>query len=61
MATDAPGFFQGTEMPSSGWNWHRRLRAETTVLGEPRGPRDALRLAEIPPYHYAAVFSRREE
>ncbi len=61
-------------------NWHRRPREQTTVMGEPRGPRDALRLTpemtiaavesgglaytrliEIPPYHYATVFSRREE
>lgn len=25
-------------------NWHRRPRAETTVLGEPRGPRTELRI-----------------
>jgi ubiquinone/menaquinone biosynthesis C-methylase UbiE len=57
-------------------NWHRRRREETTVLGEPRGPRTELRmapqqtidaveqaglqlfeLAELPPYHYAAIFT----
>ena len=26
-------------------NWHRRPREETTILGEPRGPRTELRLA----------------
>ena len=26
-------------------NWHRRPREETTVLGEPRGPRTELRLS----------------
>ena len=58
-------------------NWQRRRREETTVLGEPRGPRTELRmapqqtvdavapaglqlveLAELPPYHYAAIFAR---
>jgi ubiquinone/menaquinone biosynthesis C-methylase UbiE len=58
-------------------NWHRRPREETTVLGEPRGPKTELRMApaqvsalvepagfkavkivEVPPYHYAAVFER---
>jgi ubiquinone/menaquinone biosynthesis C-methylase UbiE len=58
-------------------NWHQRPREETTVLGEPRGPRTELRMSpsktiasvkgagltvlrvvEIPPYHYAAVFER---
>jgi SAM-dependent methyltransferase len=58
-------------------NWHPRPREETTVLGEPRGPRTELRmppartiaaveagglrfarLAELPPYHYGAVFER---
>ncbi|MBO0754466.1 MAG: class I SAM-dependent methyltransferase [Bradyrhizobiaceae bacterium] len=58
-------------------NWHRRPREETTVLGEPRGPRTELRLSpnettasvetaglklvrviEVPPYHYAAIFER---
>jgi SAM-dependent methyltransferase len=56
-------------------NWHQRPREETTVLGEPRGPRTELRLSpeqtieavessglrlvrvvEVPPYHYGAVF-----
>ena len=56
-------------------NWHQRPREETTVLGEPRGPKTELRvspeqtitavetaglklirLVEIPPYHYGAVF-----
>jgi ubiquinone/menaquinone biosynthesis C-methylase UbiE len=56
-------------------NWHQRPREETTILGEPRGPRTELRLspketieavapaglkllhvAELPPYHYGAVF-----
>lgn len=58
-------------------NWYPRPREETTVLGEPRGPRSELRmspeqttavveagglrfarLAEVPPYHYGAVFAR---
>jgi ubiquinone/menaquinone biosynthesis C-methylase UbiE len=58
-------------------NWHQRPREETSVLGEPRGPKtqlrmspDAtladvassglrpLRLVEVPPYHYAAVFAK---
>lgn len=58
-------------------NWHRRPREETTVLGEPRGPRTELRLSpnetiasveaagltfvrvvEVHPYHYAAIFER---
>jgi protein-L-isoaspartate O-methyltransferase len=58
-------------------NWHVRPREQTTVLGEPRGPKTELRLSpeqtikaveagglkfvrlvEIPPYHYAAVFER---
>jgi hypothetical protein len=26
-------------------NWHQRLREETTVLGEPRGPRTELRMS----------------
>jgi ubiquinone/menaquinone biosynthesis C-methylase UbiE len=58
-------------------NWHQRPREETTVLGEPRGPKTELRMApaqvsalvepagfkavkivEVPPYHYAAVFER---
>jgi SAM-dependent methyltransferase len=58
-------------------NWYPRPRDETTVLGEPRGPRTELRmppeqtiktveagglkfvrLVEVPPYHYAAVFER---
>ena len=56
-------------------NWHQQPRETTTVLGEPRGPRTELRLSpqqtiadaeagglklikvvEIPPYHYGAVF-----
>jgi ubiquinone/menaquinone biosynthesis C-methylase UbiE len=57
-------------------NWHQRPREETTILGEPRGPRTDLRLSpeqtiaavdlklsklvEVPPYHYAAVFERAE-
>jgi ubiquinone/menaquinone biosynthesis C-methylase UbiE len=59
-------------------SWHRRPREETTVLGEPRGPRTELRMSpeqtaadaeagglslvrmvEIPPYHYGAVFARK--
>jgi SAM-dependent methyltransferase len=59
-------------------SWHRRLREEPTVLGEPRGPRTELRMSpeqtaadaeagglgrirvvEIPPYHYGAVFARK--
>jgi SAM-dependent methyltransferase len=58
-------------------NWHQRPREQTTVFGEPRGPRTELRLApeqtvrdveagglklvrivEIPPYHYGAIFGR---
>ena len=58
-------------------NWHPRPREETTVLGEPRGPRTELRMSpvqttaavepaglkllrvvELPPYHYGAVFER---
>lgn len=58
-------------------NWHQRPREQTTVLGEPRGPKTELRLSpeqstaavaaagltavrivEIPPYHYGAVFAR---
>jgi SAM-dependent methyltransferase len=60
-------------------NWHPRPREQTTVLGEPRGPRTELRLSpeqtireveagglafsrqvEIAPYHYGAVFERRD-
>jgi len=59
-------------------SWHKRPREETTVLGEPRGPRTELRMSpeqtaadaeagglglirmvEIPPYHYGAVFARK--
>ena len=58
-------------------NWHTRPREQTTVLGEPRGPRTELRLSpqqtvdavvpggfrlikvvEIPPFHYGAIFER---
>jgi hypothetical protein len=58
-------------------NWHTRPREDTTVLGEPRGPRTELRVsaaetiasveagglrlvrqADVPPYHYAAIFRR---
>jgi SAM-dependent methyltransferase len=58
-------------------NWHRRPREETTVLGQPRGPRTEMRMEpedvaavagpaglsfertiELPPYHYAAVFTK---
>jgi ubiquinone/menaquinone biosynthesis C-methylase UbiE len=58
-------------------NWHQRPREETTILGEPRGPRTELRLspeqtieavesaslkflkrADVPPYHYAAIFEQ---
>ena len=58
-------------------NWHPRPRGETTILGEPRGPRTELRMSpdqttqaveagglklvrvvEVPPYHYGAVFER---
>jgi SAM-dependent methyltransferase len=58
-------------------NWHQCAREETTVLGEPRGPRTELRISpeqtarpveagglklvrivEVPPYHYGAVFER---
>lgn len=58
-------------------NWHQHPREQTTVLGEPRGPRNELRMSpeqtidvvesadglkllkqiEVPPYHYAAVFT----
>jgi len=60
-------------------NWHRRPREETTVLGEPRGPKTELRMTptqtkaavesaglafihkvEIEPFHYAAIFQKRE-
>ena len=60
-------------------NWHRRPREQTTILGEPRGPKTELRLSpdetitavesgglklvrlvEVPPYHYGAVFERSE-
>ena len=60
-------------------NWHRRVREQTTILGEPRGPQTELRLppdetvkaveagglklvrlVEVPPYHYGAVFERSE-
>jgi SAM-dependent methyltransferase len=59
-------------------NWHARPREQTTVLGEPRGPRTELRMppdkaivdceagglslvrvVEVPPYHYGAVFERK--
>jgi ubiquinone/menaquinone biosynthesis C-methylase UbiE len=58
-------------------NWHSRPREDTTVLGEPRGPKTELRIApeetikpvesaglklikliDVPPYHYAGVFTR---
>ena len=58
-------------------NWHKRPREETTVLGEPRGPKTELRMspeavkaavepsglafvrvAEIPPCHYSAIFQK---
>jgi len=58
-------------------NWHPRPREETTVLGQPRGPKTELRMspetviraveqsglklvrvAEIPPYHYSAIFQK---
>jgi ubiquinone/menaquinone biosynthesis C-methylase UbiE len=58
-------------------NWHQKPREETTVLGQPRGPKMELRMSpndvraavepsglrlvrvvEIPPYHYSAVFRR---
>ena len=58
-------------------NWHRRRRDETTVLGQPRGPRTEMRMEpadvaaavepagrqlvrviELPPYHYGAIFER---
>ena len=58
-------------------NWHQRPREETTILGEPRGPKTELRMspqavtaavepsglafdrvAEIPPYHYSAIFQK---
>jgi len=58
-------------------NWHKRPREQTTVRGEPRGPRTELRLSpaqtiadveagglrlahtvELPPYHYATIFTR---
>jgi hypothetical protein len=54
-------------------NWHQRPREETMILGELRGPRTKLRLSpeqtieaglkflrlvEVPPYHYGAVFER---
>ena len=58
-------------------NWHQRPREETTLLGEPRGPKTELRLSpeqtqedveqsglrliklvDVSPYHYGAVFQR---
>jgi protein-L-isoaspartate O-methyltransferase len=58
-------------------NWHPRPREQTTVVGEPRGPRTELRMpahkaiedceagglslvrvVEVPPYHYGAVFEK---
>jgi ubiquinone/menaquinone biosynthesis C-methylase UbiE len=58
-------------------NWHRRLRDQTTVLGQPRGPRTEMRMTpaelatlvepgalklvrvvEVPPYHYGAIFEK---
>jgi ubiquinone/menaquinone biosynthesis C-methylase UbiE len=58
-------------------NWHRRPREETTVLGQPRGPKTEMRMApadvmttvaptglslvrvvELPPYHYGAIFEK---
>jgi ubiquinone/menaquinone biosynthesis C-methylase UbiE len=58
-------------------NWHRRPREETTVLGQPRGPKTNMRMApadvmttvtpaglspvrvvELPPYHYGAIFEK---
>ncbi len=58
-------------------NWHQRLREETTLLGEPRGPKTELRLSpeqtkegveqsglrliklvDVSPYHYGAIFQR---
>ena len=58
-------------------SWHQRPREETTILGEPRGPKTELRMSpgqttqaveagglklirivEVPPYHYGAVFER---
>jgi SAM-dependent methyltransferase len=58
-------------------NWHQRPREETTILGEPRGPRTELRMSpsetiasvepaglsllrivDVPPHHYAAIFER---
>lgn len=56
-------------------NWHKRPREQTTILGEPRGPKTELRMSpeetiksvegsglkcvkvvDVPPYHYGAVF-----
>ena len=61
-------------------NWHRRPREETTVLGQPRGPRTDMRMEprdvvavvepaglklseviELPPYHYAAIFTKSRD
>lgn len=58
-------------------NWYPRPREQTTVLGQPRGPKTEMRLspdqtrtvvepagfelemlAELPPYHYGAIFIR---
>jgi ubiquinone/menaquinone biosynthesis C-methylase UbiE len=58
-------------------NWHARPREDTTISGQPRGPKTELRmapeaaiaavepsglkfvrLAQIPPYHYAALFEK---
>ena len=57
-------------------NWHPLPREQTTVSGQPRGPRTEMRMSpqqvqavvepaglrmerviELPPYHYAAVFT----
>jgi 2-polyprenyl-3-methyl-5-hydroxy-6-metoxy-1,4-benzoquinol methylase len=58
-------------------NWHPRPREQTTILGEPRGPKTELRmapdqtiaaaevdglkfvkLADVPPHHYAVLLER---
>lgn len=61
-------------------NWHVAPPANTPVLGQPRGPKEALRMTpgevaqqvepagfnpmrveELPPYHYGAIFQKPEK
>ncbi|QCI69308.1 class I SAM-dependent methyltransferase [Phreatobacter stygius] len=80
---DQPGLAQAVKavLKPSGLfvvvNWHPQAREQTTVLGQPRGPKTAMRmspetlgaviepvgfravrLVDLPPYHYGAVFER---